>query len=300
MAVDPEITALLARYNEKLNEPLNSAKELTDNPPLLAHYTSIQVAEQIIRNEEIWLSHPFYMNDLEELRFGMQLGLQLFPAFAQSVQTTPQRTKMLLDAFGHYVGYMNENTLVDTYVLCLSEHAPGNTDGILSMWRSYASQGHGAALVFNTRGVQTDPPQAPLWIAKVTYLSTSDRVEMMRDALQRWADMPRAENLPDDRVHLAAYAAFYFVRSFALVTKHRGFAEEREWRVVYLKDLDPENLLAGQLSYHLTARGAEPKMKFKIRPVRPGGTLSLASILTLFCWDRARPRRWRRPRSAEC
>ena len=152
MAIDPtKAKAIVEHFFETLNKPLNiGGEQLTRNPPLLAHYTSVEVAEQIIKNEEIWLSHPFYMNDLEELRFGMLLGIQRFPEYAESLDTTPQRKKMLLDAFSHFVGYMNEQTLVDTYVLCLSEHNRGDTDGILSMWRNYANQGHGVALVFHT------------------------------------------------------------------------------------------------------------------------------------------------------
>jgi len=100
------------------------------------------------------------MNDLEELRFGMFQGIQHFPIFAQAVAITPARTQLLLNAFMHYVGHMNEKTLVDTYVLCLCEHSPDNLDGTLSMWRSYASQGHGVAIVFNTRNIP-DPPQVP-------------------------------------------------------------------------------------------------------------------------------------------
>jgi hypothetical protein len=33
---------------------------------LLAHYTSIPVLEAILRNNEIWLSNPLFMNDMEE------------------------------------------------------------------------------------------------------------------------------------------------------------------------------------------------------------------------------------------
>jgi hypothetical protein len=159
-----EINAILAAYHP-LHRQFDCTERLRTNPPLLAHYTSIQVAEQIIKNEEIWLSHPFYMNDLEELRFGMLQGIQHFPMYAQAAEPTSPRTKRLLDAFNHYVGHMNENTLVDTYVLCLCEHVPSDKDGALSMWRSYASQGHGIALVFNTRNIP-DPPQAPLQIAR--------------------------------------------------------------------------------------------------------------------------------------
>src|SRR5687768_9747708 len=46
--------------------------------PLLAHYTSIQTLERIMANDEVWFSNPLYMNDMEELRFGMQEGLAAF------------------------------------------------------------------------------------------------------------------------------------------------------------------------------------------------------------------------------
>ena len=43
--------------------------------PLLAHYTSIRTLERIAQTGEIWFSNPLYMNDVDELRYGMNLGL---------------------------------------------------------------------------------------------------------------------------------------------------------------------------------------------------------------------------------
>jgi hypothetical protein len=45
-----------------------------DQRPLLAHYTSVPVLEAILRNNEVWLSNPLFMNDVEEVRFGMTNG----------------------------------------------------------------------------------------------------------------------------------------------------------------------------------------------------------------------------------
>jgi hypothetical protein len=39
--------------------------------PLLAHYTTIQVLEKILGNNEVWFSNPLFMNDMEEVRFGV-------------------------------------------------------------------------------------------------------------------------------------------------------------------------------------------------------------------------------------
>jgi Protein of unknown function (DUF2971) len=275
----PEIKDILAAY-DPLQKPFDCTERLQTDPPLLAHYTSLHVAEQIIKNEEIWLSHPFYMNDLEELRFGMQQGIQHFPMYAQIAEPTPTRTKLLLDMFNHYIGHMTEKTLVDTYVLCLCEHAPDDTDGVLSMWRSYASQGHSIALVFNARYLPNSP-QAPLRIAKVIYGTQPARVALLQAHLQEWANITSSARLADDRLFLAAYAAFRFIKSFALVTKHNGFEEEKEWRIIYDPEFDPDKRLVNQFSYFIGPRGAEPKLKFKIAPV-PGGafeSLSLARLL---------------------
>ncbi|SRR6266478_2646568 len=46
--------------------------------PLLAHYTSMVVLEAILRDNEVWFSNPLFMNDLEEVRFGINEGTNLF------------------------------------------------------------------------------------------------------------------------------------------------------------------------------------------------------------------------------
>jgi Protein of unknown function (DUF2971) len=220
------------------------------------------------------------MNDLEELRFGMLQGIQHFPMYAQAARFTPPRTKILLDSFNHYVGHMNEKTLADTYVLCLCEHAPDDKDGVLSMWRSYASQGHGIALVFNARNLPASP-QAPLRIAKVIYGDAEERIRLLQTHLTEWLKITYSAKRADDRLYLAAYAAFMFIKSFALVTKHKGFEEEKEWRIIYDPEFDPDKHLVNQFSYFIGPRGAEPKLKFKIAPI-PGGafdSLSLARLL---------------------
>ena len=65
---DEEIGALFLPLEAELNDDF---LWLVNNHPLLAHYTSIDVIEKILRSEEIWFSNPLFMNDLEEMRFGM-------------------------------------------------------------------------------------------------------------------------------------------------------------------------------------------------------------------------------------
>jgi hypothetical protein len=46
--------------------------------PLLAHYASITTLEAILRNNEVWLSNPLFMNDMEEVRFGINAEVNIF------------------------------------------------------------------------------------------------------------------------------------------------------------------------------------------------------------------------------
>ena len=49
---------------------LDDLQFLIKTHPLLAHYTSLSVLEKILKTDELWLSNPLFMNDLEEVRFG--------------------------------------------------------------------------------------------------------------------------------------------------------------------------------------------------------------------------------------
>lgn len=46
--------------------------------PKLAHYTSISTLEKIVKTESVLFSNPLFMNDVEEIRFGMIEGARLF------------------------------------------------------------------------------------------------------------------------------------------------------------------------------------------------------------------------------
>ncbi len=89
-----------------------------------------------------------------------------------------------------------------------------------------------------------------------------------------------AANIPDEKLHIAAYALFERLKLFAVFSKHHGFIEEDEWRIVYLPDRDKDKKLHPMFHYFIGSRGIEPKLRFKVLPI-PGLTaddLSLAKI----------------------
>lgn len=258
-------------------------------PLLLAHYTSVETIEKIFKNDEIWLSNPLYMNDLEEMRLGILLAAQIFPQFAQqAAQGDVNRTNILVQSFNHYLAYLQNESAIDTYIFCLCKHDIGDTDGLLSMWREYGVKGNGAALVFNAQNV-TFRPSSPLLIAEVAYCNAQQREQQLRDHLAAWTQITLQKNLHDHHLYLASYSAFLFAKLVALTTKHRGFYEEREVRVIYIPEHDPRGFLRPHLSYYIGPRGVEPKLKFKfgltlqttdsIRPVDEFTTGNLADLV---------------------
>ena len=74
---------------------------------------------------------------------------------------------------------------------------------------------------------------------------------------------------------------FERIKLFGLFTKHFGFREEEEWRIVYFPERDASGSLKSMIDYWIGPRGIEPKLKLQVRHI-PNVTptdLSLSAIL---------------------
>lgn len=251
--------------------------------PLLAHYTSIQTLEKILLNNEVWFSNPLFMNDMDEVKFGVIHGVNLVLSNPEilSVCKTDHRKKLFLDSFNHYQNIFANDHVFDTYVFCLSEHDKiKHTDGILSMWRGYGANGNGAAIIFDTAKLNAKAG-SPIILSQVKYASREARIEWLKKLITLFANILSSVELSDDKLHLASYALFERIKLMALFSKHDGFKEENEWRIVYLKACDHAKAFISMLDYHYGDRGLEPKFKLKVAPIE-GHTdtdLSLEKII---------------------
>lgn len=220
-------------------------------------------------SDEVWFSNPLYMNDMQELRFGINEGARAFRECSEieDACASKQRYQSLLNSFEEYVEKFSNEHAFDTYVFCLSEHDPRKTDGLLSMWRGYGSNGNGAAIIFDTAQFN-NINGSPLIISQVTYASEEERHQWINGKLSEFAKLLKENNIPDDKLYLPTHSLFERIKIFAIFTKHHGFSEEHEWRVAYLRDRDSTNDLDSMLGYSIGRRGLEPKLKFKIRPIQ--------------------------------
>ncbi len=73
----------------------------------------------------------------------------------------------------------------------------------------------------------------------------------LNNLLSKFEKILKEANIPDDKLYLSAYWLFERIKLFALFTKHRGFNEEDEWRIVYMPERDTEKKLEPMFHYSI-------------------------------------------------
>lgn len=235
--------------------------------PLLAHYTSIDTLEKILINNEFWLSNPLFMNDFEELQYGMNLGRKMLALNEGLINSFSNRANYLkfISVFQNLFDQYDAKHVLDTYLICFSEHSPSDKDGRLSMWRGYGNNGRGAALILDSQNIN-EIPESPLIISRVDYMSQVEREAWVQEKIQILCQLiPRIEN-DENSLFTVAQNFLERLKIFSLTTKHTGFSEEKEWRLIYMSDRDTDNKLKGAFSYVINESGVEPKMKLRVIP----------------------------------
>jgi hypothetical protein len=278
---DQEVSSL---FNEALFHDLATEITFADARPLLAHYTSIAVVESILRNKEVWFSNPLLMNDHEEVRFGMLQGVDVFLDNAEMTNIFGPNREFYNYLCDQIVGYRNkygEDDVIDTFVFSLSEINENESDGLLSMWRGYGGNGAGAAIVFDSAALNANE-DSPFIIAKVDYGTTEARIQKLNALVKVLLEKLASNYVPKEQLHLVAHQFIERLKIFSLFTKHDGFSEEREWRVVYMPERDPIGYLKNMIGYSIGLNGIEPKLKFNIEKGSSaiGGSLTMAKIVS--------------------
>ena len=203
--------------------------ELEQENRKLAHYTSAKVALSIIENKTICLNNVQYMNDYSEIEIGHQLLLDFYN------NATGTELKGILEEISTgctkklEFNYNNISPkLMNTYALCLTEHLPDEDKyGRLSMWRAYAAN-NGVALVFNRPMFLEESLNTSAMTIPMFYFDQ----EKFCDTVHEFTKI-----LNDNKDMLKQASGFneYIFKKFLITVlsmKHKGFQEEREWRIL--------------------------------------------------------------------
>ena len=162
------------------------------------------------------------------------------------------------------MGQLEAHDAFDVYIFCFSEHESDDYDGKLSMWRGYGANGSGATIVFDTNKI--DPvDDSPLSIAPVSYATREERLEWINKKIDQLSSIIERVDFEKAYAHDLAWYFFSRLIVFALHTKHKGFEEVREWRLVYIKKFDEANLAGQMLDYFIGQNGVEPKLKLDLK-----------------------------------
>jgi hypothetical protein len=226
------------------------------------HYTSAESALDILKRRCMWMRNATCMNDYNEMRHGLYCLIEAFKTDAG---------KAFNDALeGCHTGLSGEldakfteaapSLLEHTYLTCVSEHLDDEElYGRLSMWRAYGST-TGVALIFNNGPFLRPSDALPIYSTPVAYIDAAG----WQGEVQKIADLMAANrdllaSVPRDQLLEISFRAMIFA---VVSSKHEGFREEREWRVVHFPAIwgAPQE----RLPLDHVALGGVPQPIFKI------------------------------------
>lgn len=200
----------------------------------LAHYTSADAGLSIIKSRSVWMRKSSCMSDYSEVHHGYHCLRHAWNGEAgRRLQTLIEGwfegiNKELVE---HFDGW-TPSFFADTYLTCVSEHNADEEDehGRLSMWRAFGSSVR-VAFIFNSKPFFGNSDALKIYSSPVAYMSAmkfEHEFGNLVDRISAEADFLRAQGR--DVVKNYLFNAFLFA---ALCTKHPGFSEEREWRIIY-------------------------------------------------------------------
>lgn len=210
--------------NDLLNSNLN-----------LAYYTSAETLFSILKYKQLWLRSTMCMNDFQEIRYayeGLNEFLQennavMFNRFvitlAEMMSLSEQEARRMFKALLQNV---YGGLYLYTYIICFSEHNEVKfPDGNLQMFNSYG-RGNGACIIFDKENIM----QLYLPIYKVRYLKKEKIKDIIEDLLARLEENSKTLCSVEHN-DLLNYLKLFFIH-LIVTTKHPGFSQEQEWRLV--------------------------------------------------------------------
>jgi hypothetical protein len=218
---------------------LDEISRLMKDKTRLVHYTSAEAAMNIILSGEVWMRKSFVMNDFSEVQHGLDCIRAAFKG---------EHGEKFKSIFNRLFGdnFFSEFSTVfdswvplflrDTYLISVSEHSnEEDTLGRLSMWRAYG-EGSGVALVLNNLLFITPSDVLKAYSSPVAYLDEqSFALQFARvvNNMETNAEFLKSRGSDESKAYI-----FQMLRYAAVSTKHPGFSEEKEWRVIYLPSVE--------------------------------------------------------------
>lgn len=223
----------------------------------LVHYTTADTAFKILSSRSIWMRNAVTMNDYSEIQYGEHCVRRALSSDAGKefrtllTELQPSMSDDLYDLFA----WLTPDLLNNTFLTSFSEHRDDEDEfGRLSMWRAYGGTS-GVALVFTLESFRTTSEALNVYASKVAYWTADQWADHLAEVVKR---------MEQTRDWLAAlpYSTLLnvvtnFFRFAVVSTKHRGFEEEQEWRLIHCPNYESSPHVKSELQ---TVRGIPQKI----------------------------------------
>lgn len=237
--IEADSSKLLKMHSIFMPEQFKRRLEFDKENGRFVHYTSAANALNILKTRQIWMRNAICMNDYMEIEHGLKhlLGYfgtnrqNFFETFDECCTGAAKEAVSMFDE--HFKNFKSE-----TYISCFSEHQSTEDQlGRLSMWRAYGAHSVGVAIVIKRQ---------PFYIQENVGVISSPVI--YRDQAHLMDEMAQILTLVKSNIDLIASiprddlknTIFSMLLSFVVGSKHPGFAEEREWRVIHLPSVFPD------------------------------------------------------------
>lgn len=261
LQIPPEELFLLGIFHPYM---LRRFQHASKSNAKFVHYTTADTAMRIFENEQIWLRNTSCMNDFMEIEHGFSCLNAAYKKHHELVKTSLGTlfsgiAEKLEKKFNEWLPHFR----TDTYIAYVSEHGNENTGdeedriGRLSMWRAYGGS-TGVAIVMNNGPFLRRSSALNAYTSPVAYLG---EVEFENEFLELFeqinSNTVALQMIGEERVIDLIFNAFRYT---VLCTKHPGFREEREWRVIY----SPKYQKSNRLIEDIKTIGGTPQPIFKL------------------------------------
>ena len=210
---------------------------------VLYHYTSHKNLRSIVEDRRLRISHVYYMNDANEIRY----GAELFKTVVTERQNR-EKDQILIDFLIEFGDWLNQLIGLPHYIFVFSLTEKGN---LLSQWRAYTPSGAaGVSIGFSKEGLEKIATQRGFELIKCLY-DKREQLGILNTELDAIVakfikDVPSINTAgrPPNQKFLS-YCYQYserLLKTFCRI-KNPFFQEESEWRLVskyYEKYTDPE------------------------------------------------------------
>ena len=225
--------------HDNLNGGLKEFLDDDVNSPFLAHYCSSISATSIIQSKICYFSPIDVMNDHSEFNFLYEKIVKHLLIIIR--KRTIRNVGYIIDVIDSIIDG-KDNSINNAFVFCLTKLYSHFKADNLSMWRAYASDGEGCAIIFDTtRLIDKDAiGQFPITAWNVKYYdeksANRESAKIANRIISVLEDL-KAEEFESNMDGIKSYINSR-VSDLCFASKHLGFSEEKEVRLVYRSEYD--------------------------------------------------------------